>query len=361
MKTTKAYLTYALNREGDLVHIDSVENGNECGCFCPACKKTLQAKNAGLIREHHFAHQPGVDCPTALETALHFLAKDKIQKAFYDKNVFNMEFEYHSYCKNVQTCKFVRYDDCEKYERKAFNLKEFYDSCEQEIPYDEIRRRSDLKIRSKAHPEREPIYIEIFVTHASESEKLHSGCKIIEVKIKDESDIDNVVANGFCEGKRMTNHHRESVVAAKTAFYGFKTEDHNNTSINQEIAFSRYILYQSRKFQCYQDACLCKELKRERRNALCEICFHTDVAFGIYELAKWMGYQRFGIKNCLLCKNYVDSYDGMGKLCRLYKYLGLNRFEPHDTAKAKTCASFVLNEEEMNECLQECNEGIELQ
>lgn len=77
----KVYLTYALNQEGQLVHVDDVPNGKECGCICPACKKPLQAKNAGEVREHHFAHQPGVDCPTALETALHFLAKDKIQRA----------------------------------------------------------------------------------------------------------------------------------------------------------------------------------------------------------------------------------------------------------------------------------------
>lgn len=349
----KAYLTYALNQEGKLVHVEDVPNGNDCRCICPACKKPLQAKNAGLIREHHFAHQPGVDCPTALETALHLLAKEKIQKAFYEQDVFNMEFEYRSYCTNAQSCQYCRYDDCETSERKRFDLKQFYDSCEQEIPYDEIRRRSDLKIWSSAHPEIAPIYIEIFVTHQSEAEKLHSGSKIIEVKIEDESDIDEIIQKGFIEGKRVTSYHRENVVASKTSFYGFKTEDHKNTSINQEIAFSRYILYQSGKCQCYQDACLCKELKRERRNALCEICFHTDVAFGIHELTKWMGYKRFGIKNCLLCKNYVDSYDGMGKLCRLYKYLGINRYESHDTARAKTCQSFTLDEQEMNEYLKD--------
>ena len=80
-----------------------------------------------------------------------------------------------------------------------------------------------------------------------------------------------------------------------------------------------------------------------------EICFHTPVAFGIYDMAKYQGYKRFGIKNCLYCKNYVDSYDGMGKLCRLYKYLGINRFDQHDTARAKDCTRFLLNQEEMDE------------
>lgn len=100
-------ITYALNSEGRLVHIDSVPNGNECGCICPACKEPLQAKDAGHIRNHHFAHKLGADCPTALETTLHLLAKDKIQRAFYEQKDFYMEFEYHSYCEKIKDCVFL--------------------------------------------------------------------------------------------------------------------------------------------------------------------------------------------------------------------------------------------------------------
>lgn len=351
----KAYLEYALNQEGHLVHIDSVLNGNECGCICPACKKPLQAKNAGQIRIHHFAHNSGVDCPASLETTLHLLAKDKIQKAFNKQKVFYIKFKYHSYCEKIKTCDFVSYSNCENIDSKRFNLKAYYDSCDQEIPYDNVKRRSDLKIWSSVHPEREPIYIEIFVTHQSEYKKLHSGNKIIEIKIENEKDIDNIIQQGFTESEYSVLFHGENK-APKTSFYGFKKEDYCNKNLNKEIVFSRYILYPSGKFQCYQDHCLCKELKRTRPKALCEICFHTDLAFDIHNLAKWIGYQKFSIKNCLFCKNYVDSYDGLGKLCRLYKHLGINRFEKHDTARAKTCSRFVLNEQEKNEYLNEQND-----
>ena len=47
-RNLKPYLTYALNKDGDLVHIDSVPNGNKCACFCPHCKSELCAKNGGL-------------------------------------------------------------------------------------------------------------------------------------------------------------------------------------------------------------------------------------------------------------------------------------------------------------------------
>lgn len=354
----KALLTYALNSEGKLVHVDDVPKGKNCGCICPACKEKLQAKK-GPQKAHHFAHQPGVDCPNALETTLHLLAKDKIQKAFYEKDVFDIKFLYHSYCKELKSCKFIRYDDCETNELKTFNLKEYYDTCEQEIPYDEIQRRSDLKIWSKANPKMPPIYIEIFVTHPSDTEKLHSGNRIIEIKIDDETDINNVIKNGFEDENLTPYHDKEGTPEPKISFYGFKTEDYANTNINQFIEFSRYILYPSGKYQCYQDCCKCKELKRApRKEVLYELCFHTFVSFGINELAKWMGYRKYAINNCLLCKNYVDHYYGEGKLCRLYKHLGINRFETFDTSRARTCYYFTLNEEEKNQYLPEHIEDI---
>lgn len=78
----KAYLTYALNNEGDLVHIDSVPNGNECGCICPHCKSELCAKNGGSGEKmvHHFAHSSGSDCVGAIESALHKMAKDVMKE-----------------------------------------------------------------------------------------------------------------------------------------------------------------------------------------------------------------------------------------------------------------------------------------
>lgn len=79
----KAYLTYALNKAGDLVHIDSVLNGNECECFCPHCMSELCAKNGGTGEKkvHHFAHQSGADCVGAIESALHKMAKDVMKDA----------------------------------------------------------------------------------------------------------------------------------------------------------------------------------------------------------------------------------------------------------------------------------------
>lgn len=98
----KGLLTYALNSIGNLVYIDEVDTGQLCNCYCPSCKEKLVAKNGGMKRVHHFAHASGVDCENAYETMLHQLAKLRVQEVFLSKEVFNVGFEYRSYCPFVQ-------------------------------------------------------------------------------------------------------------------------------------------------------------------------------------------------------------------------------------------------------------------
>ncbi len=75
-----AFLTYALDKNGVLTHVDGVLKGLRCECFCPHCKAPLYAKNAGQIRQHHFAHAKGKECEYASETALHLLAKQIVKE-----------------------------------------------------------------------------------------------------------------------------------------------------------------------------------------------------------------------------------------------------------------------------------------
>ena len=75
-----AFLTYANDTNGKLVHVSKVEKGYKCNCTCPECKSKLMAKK-GNYREHHFAHAHGQNCEGAIETALHQLAKQIIVEA----------------------------------------------------------------------------------------------------------------------------------------------------------------------------------------------------------------------------------------------------------------------------------------
>ena len=75
-----AFLTFALDEGGAIVHVDYVATGAKCGCHCPHCNAPLYAKNTGEIREHHFAHAHGHECEGAYESSLHLLAKEVLQE-----------------------------------------------------------------------------------------------------------------------------------------------------------------------------------------------------------------------------------------------------------------------------------------
>lgn len=78
-------LKYGL-RAGELVHVsrEDVKSGLACGCCCPACDAELLAKK-GPKRDDHYSHRPGSDCGAAVETALHYQAKALLDKYRYLK------------------------------------------------------------------------------------------------------------------------------------------------------------------------------------------------------------------------------------------------------------------------------------
>ncbi len=71
-------------RDGIIVHISDItkaENGLRCQCVCPHCNSVLIAR-LGNTNVHHFAHR-NEDCTFALETALHFFAKQVLEETKY--------------------------------------------------------------------------------------------------------------------------------------------------------------------------------------------------------------------------------------------------------------------------------------
>lgn len=360
MSTTKTpskhfskYLTHAINSSGQTVSIDSVPLGKECNCFCPACKSPLIAKNKGEKRVHHFAHQSGKDCGHAVESMLHILAKEKIREAFLTKDNFSIQFHRKSFCRKHNTCKYVRDHSCLHIISDSFNLKDFYDSCEQEITYDNIKRRSDLKIFSSKNPNKAPIYLEFCVTHASDTEKLHSGNKIIEIRIETEQDILELAQNGICESEPSDFYrygYEEEL--PKIQFFGFKQEDENDESYNRTIRFKRFVLYRTGKSNFLNRTAKCNELTKQYPDTLLEVCIHEQYELpNIYKLIKYIAFQKFRIKNCTLCFNAIPSnFDGIK--CRLYKQLNIP-YEGIDTSRAIKCNHFRVKQQKIDSTLSE--------
>lgn len=340
----KPYLTYALSAEGKLVHIDRVANGKECGCFCTYCGEPLQAKQ-GAKRKHHFSHLSGTECEAAYESMLHLLAKEKIQEAFYNRTSLYMEFEYTFFC-NQDKCIFMSHSRrCSNKEKRRIDIKEWYDSCEQEISYDNIRRRSDLKFFSKEFPERKPIYIEFCVTHASDEAKLHSGNKIIEILIEDEDSISSLIESGLVEKSKTVGEEWEGRKIKIVAFYGFKNKDYNNSNINESVWLTRCAFMPSGKIYLSNEHCNCKHIKRKDHRALCEVVFSAHNRYEAYNYAYTICSQKYHISNCNSCRNFVTVsswFDAPYKMCKMYKSLQLHLEDfrttgSFDTSRAKKC------------------------
>lgn len=71
-------LTFALDASGRTVHVDDVANGLACNCICRECGERLIAKQGSTA--HHFAHESGAECATAIESALHMAAKAVLER-----------------------------------------------------------------------------------------------------------------------------------------------------------------------------------------------------------------------------------------------------------------------------------------
>ena len=110
-------------------------------------------------------------------------------RTYTNKNPHTGERKYEQYdlCSKNKTCIFYNLYNCSKKSLKTFDLKEFYNNCQEEAPIQNFK--ADLLLNDITKKYKSPILIEILVTHKCSDEKINSGLKIIEIKIDSESDI----------------------------------------------------------------------------------------------------------------------------------------------------------------------------
>lgn len=139
-------LTYGLDINGRLIHVNDVVKGKYCLCTCPECGAQLIAKK-GEKNQHHFAHANGADCAGARMSALHKLA----QQMIYDE-------------KRIRTPKYQ--GDHIHFDEEDIVFSEV--KLEMQYQVDNVNRRPDCVgiIGDKQ------LWIEIKVTHGVDSTKL---------------------------------------------------------------------------------------------------------------------------------------------------------------------------------------------
>ena len=141
-------LTYAL-KDGIITNIADVESGLKCGCKCPACGEPLVAKKGSKIM-HHFAHHAGQNCEYGYESSLHLAAKDILSKAK----------------KIVIPPVYLDFPDSYKKELIA-------EAKEIDVEKVELEKRfNDIIPDIVVYTANKQFFVEIFVTHCIDDEKL---------------------------------------------------------------------------------------------------------------------------------------------------------------------------------------------
>ena len=185
---------------------------------------------------------------------------------------------------------------------------------------------------------REPVLIEVLVTHACEPEKIRSGLKIIEtINIESDEDIDDIIRDGFIEGENCKLH-------------GFKNLPPKK--FTKRLIY-RFILHATggatiEKINC-EDA-----NKRKESNSKAELNINSDklfndmTSFPVSEVLVGLIYLKskgHDIRNCLLCKYYCwNDYFGES-ICKLYKKCGT----PHNPKQTSAlhCQYYRISQDVM--------------
>ena len=189
----EATYRYAYNQNKERIDIQTltkdVARNNEYLCY--SCDEKLIPK-LGKIRIHHFSHEKGAGANCSKETYLHKVSKEIFyevyNKCIANQKEFHIEYEIMNEC-NYYLKKYKK--TCLYCEDRTENLIKYFSNIE--LQKKDENFIPDLLLYNDN--KKEKIYIEIFVTHRVSDDKIESGNRIIEIRIKEESDIELIKQN----------------------------------------------------------------------------------------------------------------------------------------------------------------------
>lgn len=320
----------ALDSNGKLVNISEV---SEHGVFyCIGCEKEMKVA-LGPKREHYFAHNPGVKCDP--ETYLHKYVKWCIKQKFDSQEPYYISFYQNKKCKLIDTCEYRKCANpqlcnCSKRELSKFDLKKNYNTCEIEKGYGYDDMKADVKLTHSEHPNREPLFIEIAVTHKCDEKKISSGKRIIEINVPKNTDDFS-----FLSDLEETTSYSKKNNELSIQFYNFR----------REVA-SEKRGYNSFRVYFYHDNSLKHILEQDcslfgKRKIIQYTPFEVHVAeadYGIVASAMSLKYPQ--LKTCCSCDNYWRSksdYEDNKNKCN-------KGFTIYTPSQANCCAGYKYSQ-----------------
>lgn len=186
IETEQDFHHYAYDENGALIFLEKGKLYDRKDYVCLACGETMRAV-MGDEKDWHFRHKTNnPNCNT--ESYLHRLAKDLLKKKFDNEEAFNIAYYVKERCPLIDSCPHHS-EKCYRIYKNIINLKELYDTCEEEKTDGEAPYRGDIKLSNKSNYKTKPLFVEISYTHDCKPEKIESGIQIIEIKVNEEKDI----------------------------------------------------------------------------------------------------------------------------------------------------------------------------
>lgn len=236
---------YALDEQDRLVCIDdvSIEDRQAHSYHCLNCGAGMIPR-MGKVRSRHFAHR-GDDDNCGNETYLHKLAKRRIKEKFDREGPFEVGYYREVKCSDQDTCPFAKPEECHEWKLDTFDLKQFYDTCIEEQSVDDYI--ADLLLTSSEKPNREPVLIEIQVSHKSTDQKLQSGLRIIEIRIKTEEGIKALLSSPIVENPdTQFGYIRDIETIGFAKFHNFKKKASSPEPLEKRN-IQRFYLFRSER------------------------------------------------------------------------------------------------------------------
>ena len=301
---------------------------------CIGCGAEMRPRQ-GSKNTWHFAHK-GDDEHCGGETYLHKLAKRLIKEKFETPDPFSIKYHRIGTCSKINECPFGNKTECEVIQSKPINLKDYYDTCQEEIRIKGFV--ADLLLTNSLKPERDPV----LVKHPCTEEKLNSGLRIIEIKVEGEDDIKALLRKDVLRESLdvVKNPELEDYISDKgdAKFYNFD----RRTQGEGERKIPRAILFESGK--SYVDRYNCHSIKKKiRPNSVFEVSFvpkdGEDFCYPYEYIGNIIASKNIpNFRSCILCKyrkSYMDMFMEDKTICCLYKKYNTPK-EPQPT-DAKQC------------------------
>lgn len=327
---------FAINEDGKPINIEEItkEKRHEHHYHCYGCGAEL-IPVLGECRKHHFRHDPGKTCNP--DKYLHEYAKAAIKKKFDESEHFVVKYHAHQKCRKADECNFYsryHWPECEYDGLYAIDLKRFYDTCETEKEYyynstnSEKRFVADLILTHSQKKDREPVYIEIWVTHECTDEKKQNGGKIIEIKISEESDVLREIIESDDENLPIR-------------FFNFEKNNVPGTK-RRGLMLIKYL-----RGKIVQKNIDCSKLIHFNQNTENEIITDsTDISNDFLRLfyAAILNNQGINIPDCRLCVNcIVNKKSGEHLSCQLRSPNNCNSFKYNlkEGEKVLFCGGYI--------------------